>query len=247
MRGSSILPIAFLLLSQCAAIEYERPEPGKAEIDAARSAIETADMPTPSDVSVDELVNMVDRAAQRLRSAVPAICAAIQSGTCSFAVRVASDGPATAFLDKQGTVWMTLGLLHHLHNEDEIAVALAHEIAHRLNGDDIVAMGAIRNHQAMRYALGGSSPASAASRLSGSARHAISREMEADHLAAFLVQRAGYDLNAAERTWIVLEKLADRRATSILATHPLSAERLATWRKIAAELAADTDMLPALK
>jgi predicted Zn-dependent protease len=247
MRGSSIPLIALLLLSQCAAIEYERPEPGGAETDAARSAIETADMPTPSDVSVDELVNMVDLAAQRLRSAAPAICAAVQSSTCGFAIRVASDGPAVAFLDRQGTVWITLDLLRHLHNEDEIAVVLAHEIAHRLNGDDIVAISAIRNHQAMRYALGGSSPASAASRLNGSARHAISREMEADYLAAFLVQHAGYDLNAGERAWIVLEKLTDRRAASTLATHPLSAERLASWRKIAAELAADPDMLPALK
>jgi predicted Zn-dependent protease len=71
--------------------------------------------------------------------------------------------------------------------------------------------------------------------------------MEADYLAAFLVQHAGYDLTAGERAWIVLEKLTDRRAASTLATHPLSAERLASWRKIAAELAADPDMLPALK
>jgi predicted Zn-dependent protease len=244
MRKISVIVASLLLASQCAATTYERPVPDKAEIEAAKTTIDRAPVPAKSGKTVDELVDMADRAAQRLRAAMPPLCAAIQSDTCSLSLRIASNEEAIAFLDEKGVVWITVGLLQYLDSEDEVAAAVAHEIGHRLNGDDIATMSTIRRHQAMRYVLGGSSPASAASRTSGGARYMIAREADADYLAAFLLKRSGYDLAAGETLWITFAKAGDRQAESILATHPLSAERLAAWRQISAELDSDPEASP---
>ncbi|MDP2123604.1 MAG: M48 family metallopeptidase [Parvibaculum sp.] len=242
--AAALLAAPLLLVSQCAAITYERPVPDKAAIEAAKATIEQAAIPAKSSRTIDELVDMADRAAQGLRASMPDLCAAIQSETCSFSLRIAGNEEASAFVDGNGVVWITVGLLQYLDGEDEIAAILAHEIGHRLNGDDLATMSAKRRHQAMRYALGGSSPSSAASRISGGARYLIGREADADYLAAFLLKRAGYDLAAGERLWITLAKVGNNRAASILATHPLSAERLAAWRQISAELDDNPDAMP---
>ena len=247
MRRTSALLATALLMGQCAATDYQRPEPTKADIEAAATAIRRAEMPVRSTGSDDQLIDMADRAARRLRSNLTDICTVIASDTCSFALRITQDDSANAFLDAKGNIWVTLKLLRHLGTEDEVGAVLAHEIGHRLNGDDLVAMSAIRNHQALGYFRGGSSPSAAASRISGAARYAISREANADYLAAFLLKRAGYDLHKAETVWITLYKLRDRQAASMLATHPLSAYRLAAWRKIARALDAHPNALPEMK
>lgn len=246
MRKICVIAALLLFAGQCAAIEYERPAIDRGEIEAARATIAETPAPEKSAKSVDELVAVADRAAQRLRGGMPPLCTAIQAGTCSFSLRIASNDEANAFADEAGTIWITVALLQYLETEDEVAAVLAHEIAHRLSGHDASAAAALRYSQAMRYALGGGSPASAASRQSASARHMIALEADADYLAAFLLKRAGYDLAAAENVWITLAKVADNKATSILATHPLSAERLAAWRKIAAGLDADPEAVPKL-
>ena len=69
-------------------------------------------------------------------------------------------------------------------------------------------------------------------------------DANADHLAGFLLHRAGYSLETAERLWIVLEKMGDRKAAAILATHPFSGERLAAWRILADMLEADPELMP---
>ncbi len=244
MRKVSVIAASLLLAGPCAAVEYERPAFDKAEIEAAEAAIKQAPMPVKTEAPVDELVAVADRAAQRLRGHTGPLCEAIGSETCGFAFRIAGNEEANAFADEKGTIWITVGLLQYLETEDEVAAVLAHEIAHRMSGHDASAATAARYHQAMRYALGGGSPASAASRQSGSARRLIALEADADYLAAFLLKRAGYDLTAAGNVWITLAKVADTKAASTLATHPLSAERLAAWRQIAAELDADPEALP---
>lgn len=244
MRKGAVAAALFLLVSQCGAVTYDRAEPGTAEIDAARADIRNAPQPARSDRSFDELVAMADRAAQRLRGGMKPLCAAVDAETCNFSLRIASNEIVNAFVDKEGNVWLTLSLLQYLETEDEVAAIIAHELAHLLNGDTRLNMTAQKQRQAMRYELGGSSPASAASRQSGIARHMISIEANADHLAGFLLHRAGYSLETAERLWIVLEKMGDRKAAAILATHPFSGERLAAWRILADMLEADPELMP---
>ena len=244
MRITGIIFALLLGASQCAAITYERVPRLAAQIEAARADIANAPEPEHLQRSIEELVSMVDRTAQRLRGSLAPLCATIEAVTCTFSARVAGNDEVNAFLDEDGVVWVTVSLLQHLETEDEVAAAVAHEVAHRLNGDDIGRAFTASLHQALRYQLDGSSPASAASRLSGSARRLISMEANADHLAVFLLHRAGYDLEAAERLWIVLEKIGDRKEAAILATRPYLPERLAAWRLLADKLGRDPHLEP---
>ena len=74
-------------------------------------------------------------------------------------------------------------------------------------------------------------------------------EREADYLGAYLVARAGYDLDRAGNLWARLSR-PDAAATrsgalaGLLATHPAEAERLAAWRRAAEEIRASPDLMP---
>jgi len=244
MRITGIVFALLLGASQCAAITYERVPPSAAQIEIARADIANAPAPEHLQRSTEELMSMADRAAQRLRGSAVPFCASIEAEACAFSVRVVSDEEVFAGIDKDGTIWLTVGLLQYLETEDEVAATIAHEVAHRLNGDNFARAWATKLHQELRYVRGGSSPASAASRVSGSARRMISMEANADHLAVFLLHRAGYDLEAAERLWIVLEKMGDRKAAAIFAMHPHSPERLAAWRLLADTLGREPYLEP---
>ena len=81
-----------------------------------------------------------------------------------------------------------------------------------------------------------------AAQLGGSAaRLAFSKEeeREADYLAAYLLARAGHDLDRAGGLWT---KLAGsdgaQMASGLLATRPSSAEQLAAWQETVEELRA---------
>lgn len=247
MNGKFAFIAVALLVSQCAAATYNLPEPGRSEVEEAQADIDRAVEPVKSDRSLDDLISETARTAEALRSVMAPFCAHIKSPSCNFRYRIVGGPGANAFVDQQGLVSITVDLLRYLDDEDEIAAVLAHEISHRLNGDDVVKMSTMSQHQAMRYVLGGSSPSSSASRNAGSSRYLISREAAADYLAAYLLSDAGYDLNKAGSMWMKLAKVSDRKAQSILATHPFSAERLATWRKVVAEIESNPGRMPALK
>lgn len=245
-RGFGFVAAA-LLVSQCAAATYILPDLDRSEVEEAQAYIDRAVEPIKADRSLDDLASKTARTAEALRSVMAPFCAHIKSSNCDFRYQIVTGQGANAFVDEQGLVSITVDLLRYLDDEDEIAAVMAHEISHLLNGDGIASMGSMRRHQAMRYVLGGSSPSSSASRFAGSSRYLISREAAADYLAAYLLSDAGYDLNKAGRIWVKLAKVSDRKAQSILATHPFSAERLATWRKVVAEIESNPGRMPALK
>ena len=84
----------------------------------------------------------------------------------------------------------------------------------------------------------------------GAARLAYSKgeEREADYLGAYLVARAGYDLERAGNLWARLSRpdAAARGSglAGLLATHPAEAERLAAWRRAAEEIRGSPDLMP---
>jgi len=70
------------------------------------------------------------------------------------------------------------------------------------------------------------------------------QEREADLLAAYILARAGVDLQRAGRTFEVLTKLGSRTVASWKDTHPAGPERIVAWRKAVAEVEASPDKLP---
>jgi Zn-dependent protease with chaperone function len=139
-------------------------------------------------------------------------------GCPSFA-RLARSPQLNAFADGRYAI-ATTRLLDFVRSDDELAIALAHEMAHNVLGHPaaLEAKGASR---------GGSSSA-------GAGHQAIKdREMEADRLGLKLAWAAGYDIGAAPAFWARL-----RQATLAVSstTHPGLDEREDLLRQVLAEL-----------
>jgi predicted Zn-dependent protease len=72
------------------------------------------------------------------------------------------------------------------------------------------------------------------------------QEREADLLAAYVLARAGVDLQRAGRMFEVIAKINGYALSRWNNTHPMGAERIVAWRKAMAEVDASTDKLPTM-
>jgi predicted Zn-dependent protease len=72
------------------------------------------------------------------------------------------------------------------------------------------------------------------------------QEREADLLAAYVLARAGIDLQRAGRLFEVLAKLDGKALSRLKDTHPAGPERIVAWRKAVAEVEASSDKLPTM-
>lgn len=147
-------------------------------------------------------------------------------------------------------VLITRGLARLAGDEDTLAAALAHEIAHVEHHD---ARKAIRNRRwrafwrasllTALFETGGIPDMGGLSTvLSGMADeltdvletrgHARAAEHAADAAAARLLSRAGYDPYALVELMTKLESIGANRSSSLLSTHPPAHERLARLRTL---------------
>ncbi|GAA0570801.1 hypothetical protein GCM10009416_06720 [Craurococcus roseus] len=250
-----------MLLAACAA----RPTPpaiGAAEVEAARRGIAAAPPPAAQPRTAEEGTAMLASAAARVSAAAEPVCAAYLNRPCGFTVRFdPSSGAARAFAHGQGQVTLTAGMVRLVETEDELAAVVAHEFGHHLAGH--------LNRQRTRGTVAGTVASTvigavvpfgglaglvigqgAAQLGAGAARLAYSKgeEREADYLGAYLVARAGYDLERAGNLWARIARPEAARSGSgvagLLATHPAEAERLAAWRRTTEEIRASPDLIP---
>jgi hypothetical protein len=148
---------------------------------------------------------------------------------CASRGRLARSTQANAFADGRYAV-MTTKLLGFMRNEDELAVAMAHELAHNILGHPAeldarkVPKGVLRN-------------------FGKNAARVHATEVEADRLGLKLAWAAGYDVSAALPFWRRLYATYDPIGTpKLFRTHPslgarerLIAETLAELRTGASE------------
>jgi predicted Zn-dependent protease len=257
--GAALLPLA-TLAAACAA----RPAPpavDAAEVEAARRSIAAAPPPAAQPRAAEENTAMLASAAARVAAAAEPVCAAHLGRACRFTVRLdpASD-TARASAHGGGQVTITAGMVRLVETEDELAAVVAHEFGHHLAGH----IGRQRTRGAVAGTVAGTVIGAvvpfgglagwaigqgAAQLGSNAARLAYSKaeEREADYLAAYLVARAGYDLERAGNLWARLSRPDAARRSGIaglLATHPAEAERLAAWRRATEEIRASPDLMP---
>jgi predicted Zn-dependent protease len=228
----------------------------------ARQSIAAAPPPAAQARSTEEDTAMLASVAGRLAAAAEPVCAAYLNRACGFVVRFdPSNNTARATAHGRDQVTVTAGMVRLVETEDELAAVVGHEFGHHLAGH--LGRQRVRNTVAGTAAstllgavvpFGGLAAAAlgqgAAQLGAGAARLAYSKaeEREADYLGAYLVARAGYDLDRAGNLWARLSRPDAARAgsgvSSLLATHPAEAERLAAWRRAAEEIRASHDLLP---
>jgi predicted Zn-dependent protease len=202
----------------------------------------------------------IHRIEVRLTRDVHPLCSWAQTEECRFVFHYVADDEVNAFTDKGGHIYLHRGLLDYLESDEEIAAVMSHEMGHQIAGhvedsERSVILGALIGGLLMGgAAVAGGSTQENADRMTaegmvlggqiGLLSFSKEQEREADLLAAYVLARAGYDLNRAGGTFDVLAKLDDKTWASWKDTHPAGPERIVAWRKSVAEVEATRDILP---
>lgn len=127
---------------------------------------------------------------------------------------------------------VTTGAMQSFVRDDELAWILAHEVAHNILNHAQNAQLRVMLNVFLRAAVG---PATSDT----PQPEARMLEAQADHVGAYLMARAGYDLDAVQRVWERLRQLERAHSTSgheISRTHPTTAERLAAFQETFKEI-----------
>jgi len=142
-----------------------------------------------------------------------------------------NDDTPNAFALPGGYVGVNTGLFQVVHNEDQLAAVMGHEVAHviarhpaeRMSREALVGTGAA--------VIGAATPemadmAAAAATLGLVLPFSREQEAEADSIGLQYMARAGYDPRAAVEVWRNFDALG-RSGPSFLATHPSPGDRIA--------------------
>ncbi|MFZ5790433.1 MAG: M48 family metalloprotease [Pseudomonadota bacterium] len=260
------LLLSLLLLGGCAGAQFKLPELTDAEINRAALTVagDASQLPVFARPR-DEERALVYGAADRLEEAVPALCQYAKTRRCYFDVAYVVEDTANAQADENNRIEMFSGLIKYLATEDEVAAVIGHEMGHVIaehveESQQNATIGAILGGLLMGGALAASSAGGTYNdpyynqRLInrsmqvgagiGVVTFSKEQEREADLLSAYLLARAGYDLDKAGRVWTVLTKMSGKTHSSMFDTHPTGPERLAAWEKAVSEVEASPDKLP---
>lgn len=249
---------ALLALGGCDE-SFAPPKPDRAAIAAAGREIAASEAPRPNPRSLAADRALLQRVAGRLTQAAQPFCQRAKGSGCTFTIDLVQAAEPNAFASSRNHIAVTTGMMRLLQNEDEVAAVVAHEMAHHIANH--VAEGGVRAQAgAMAGALVGSLAGSVARDTLGSdlgltrlgaqtgaqaAQLAYSKadEREADYLGAWIMARAGFDLERAATLWAKLTHLSGKGTTSLLDSHPAGPERLAAWRRTLEEIRANPDAM----
>jgi Zn-dependent protease with chaperone function len=245
-----------LVLAGCGP-RFTTPTANPAGLEAARRLIASTPVAGGVAATPDAAERVLAAILQRLVPAAQPLCTAHLGHDCAFQVSLDPSGTARAAIAGRGRVIITLGMMRLLGSEEEVAAVLGHEFGHHLAG-----------HIERRYARGlaGGTAASTllgalvpfgglagwllgqgAAQLGAEAAQLVfskEEEREADYLGAYLVARAGYDLDRAGLVWVRLTRGGPQETTGLLDSHPAGPERLAAWRETVEEIRRTPDLMP---
>src|SRR5436190_15141757 len=156
-----------------------------------------------------------------------------------FTFQVVEDEVPNAFALPGGFIFVNTGMIKLASEEDELAGAMAHEIAHvaarhmtcQATKGQIAGVAGAVGGMVLGGGLGGWAGRQAAGMATqvGFLRLSRGAETEADHLGTQYLYAAGYDPNGAISIFEKLESLRKRKAGAwdrLLSTHPMDADRI---------------------
>jgi len=157
---------------------------------------------------------------------------------CKYSLALVSNDQINAFSDGENIVVYS-GLMRIVENDDELALVVAHEIAHSVLGHvskkrGNVILGSI--FDILILGTTGVSTGGIFGRL-GSAAYSQGFEFEADYAGLYIAARAGHDVSGATNFW---RRLAAEHPQSMekgfTATHPSTPERFVAMEKTIGEI-----------
>jgi hypothetical protein len=155
---------------------------------------------------------------------------------CNYEVLLINSDQINAWADGEHVI-ITRGLMRYTKDDTQLALVVAHELAHNVMGHikakkRNAALGSIFDllaAVAFRVNTGGTF------RNIGALSYSKAFEAEADYVGLYLVARAGYDINEAPNFWRLMAA-ADPRSIGYSKTHPSSPERFIAMEKTVQEI-----------
>jgi predicted Zn-dependent protease len=174
---------------------------------------------------IQPLQLLVEREGQRRTITMWAVPA------CQFSLGLIQSEAVNGFSNGR-QVAMTTGAMRAFVWDDELAWIVAHEIAHNILSHVQNIKLQMMLNSFLRATVGTSSP-------SMRGDEPLVREMQADYVGAYLMARAGYDLDAIWRVWERYRKAESRQPAvtdGMAHTHPTTGERLAAFEQTLSEI-----------
>ena len=215
-----------------------------------------------------EQLEAVERVRQRIFPAAERVCRRFFTHGCTESINsmwvvVYTDNPEiNAYAAQSGELGFLGGLVLETGTDDELAMVMAHEVAHIMYGHNQKTAqntgGGMLLGAALGLALGAATyqPGMDSSYIGdlgqsgmqigggiGAVAYSPAMELEADYFAAFVLEEAGYDPQKGGR-FIVrawkrgnADRAAGRRSfVSYFGTHPADDHRLAQWQEAVAAI-----------
>lgn len=159
---------------------------------------------------------------------------------CDYPVELAEQDVVNAYADGK-KIYVTRGMMHFIHEDRELALVVAHELAHNTMGhigkkSGNALLGALVDGLAAAY---GVNTQGAFSKVAGNA-YSQDFEMEADYVGLYAMARSGQDITDAANFW---RRMGAANPGSIqqkgyFNSHPSSPERFVAIDKAVAEIKA---------
>lgn len=186
-----------------------------------------------------------ERVGERIEKAGAEICLGmhLQERGCYYYFRLNQDNSLNSHADGENVVIYT-GMLRFVESDDELAVVMAHELAHNLMGH----VQAQKNNATIGLVLGVAVDALASSQGINSGgsisktgedigvlSYSAEFEQEADYVGLYIMARAGYDIKKAPSLWRRMS-IEDPKAIYVTSTHPSNAARFVALQKAVYEI-----------
>jgi len=243
------------MLYGCATPKHQLPEIQDNRVYAAAAEIASAPEPTARDVSDAEAVARISALYNRLKPAAIAVCRYVGEHHCQWELTYSPEEEINAYAADEATVVIYKGIVQYARSDAEIAMVIAHEMAHHIanhirESQNSQVVGAIIGGVAMTLLLGDAAAYSGQiisdgmqiGAAAGALTFSRKQEMEADYLSAYIIARAGFDLDAGRGILVKLGRLGERTTSTVLDTHPAGPERLAAWDLATAEIRSGSPM-----
>ena len=258
MRHGTRLSIAgLLLLSACAGQVHNVPKPSEAQVTAAeRDVLAEPDLVVARTMTAEEASQTLASAVKRIHAPAQQVCHEMRTGNCYWRYRFSADRSLNAAATTSGHVILNRGLAEQTANEDEMAFVIAHELGHHsanhpVTGNSNAKVGGLVGGLvgvALDVATGGyggfTQLGQSVGAKAGWLSYSKEQEREADYLGVVIAYRAGVDLDKARGVMLTMTRMAGKRESGMLDTHPKGAERLAGYDRAVAEVRASNGALP---
>ncbi len=167
------------------------------------------------------------------RGALTLSCKVIPGEAPHVKMGLKQTGSINAYAGFSGIVF-TLGLVHFVEDDNELAVIMGHELAHLISKHIPKSVGVAALCGILSGITGPFAPLTYKSIF---APYSRDNEREADYLGLLYAHRAGYDIEKGVGLWkrFALE-MPKSRSKSFLRNHPASTERLLRVKKVVALL-----------